>query len=136
MEATNRPVNKFALNFCHLLDDRNITREKIAEELGVEPRTVYYWIGNQRHPNYDCLIKISRLLSVSIDDLLIWGGRFLFEQSVHCALIFLNVIWLRKDQHIHALEQVWSKTQLPPFLNYRSWFAEAHDNSLEVWAAT
>ena len=45
--------------------------EDIAYDLGVEPRTVYYWTSGQRTPNLATIVEITNYLSVTVDDLLV-----------------------------------------------------------------
>lgn len=70
MDSINTPRNRFADNLYAIMEKRNLKRERMAEDLEVETRTIYYWLCGQRHPNYDGLIKLSNYLSVSVDDLL------------------------------------------------------------------
>lgn len=64
------PKNRFGLNLYRLMENQNVTREELADKMDVSERTVYYWLSDQRHPGYDQLIKLSHILSVTIDGLL------------------------------------------------------------------
>ena len=64
------PVNRFGINLYRLMEKQNVTREVLADLMDVSERTVYYWLCDQRHPGYDQLIRLSRILSVTIDGLL------------------------------------------------------------------
>lgn len=65
------PKNRFGLNLYHLMEDLKVTRESLADKMDVSERTVYYWLNDQRHPGYDQLIRLSKVLSVTIDGLLL-----------------------------------------------------------------
>lgn len=65
------PKNRFGLNLYRLMETQKVTREMLADKMDVSERTVYYWLNDQRHPGYDQLIKLSQVLSVTIDGLLL-----------------------------------------------------------------
>ena len=66
-----RDANNFAINLYNRLQAINKSIEDIAYDLGVEPRTVYYWTSGQRTPSLATIVEITNYLSVSVDDLLI-----------------------------------------------------------------
>lgn len=53
------------------MEAQKVTRESLADKMDVSERTVYYWLNDQRHPGYDQLIRLSQILSVTIDGLLV-----------------------------------------------------------------
>lgn len=65
------PKNRFGLNLYRIMERKKVTRESLAESMNVSPRTIYYWLNGQREPGYDQLIKLSLLLSVTTDGLLL-----------------------------------------------------------------
>lgn len=65
------PRTHFGLNLYRIMEAKSVTREMLAESMDVSERTVYYWLNDQRHPGYNQLIRLSQLLSVTIDGLLI-----------------------------------------------------------------
>ena len=65
------PKNRFGLNLYNLMEVQKITRESLADKMEVSERTIYYWLNDQRHPGFDQLIKLSQILSVTIDGLLL-----------------------------------------------------------------
>ena len=67
----NLPKNRFGLNLYQLMEAKEVTREALADMMDVSERTIYYWLNDQRHPGYDQLIKLSNVLSVTIDGLLL-----------------------------------------------------------------
>lgn len=69
-EKRKRFINRFSENLYRLMNERKVSRESLAEKLDVSTRTIYFWQSDMRHPNYDQLIKIANILSVSIDGLL------------------------------------------------------------------
>jgi len=50
--------------------ENNLTRAQLAEKLNVSVRLISYWENGQRECDFDMLIKIADLFSISIDYLL------------------------------------------------------------------
>ena len=53
------------------MQEKKVTKESLADTLDVSTRTIYFWQSGERHPSYDQLIRLARVLSTSIDGLLI-----------------------------------------------------------------
>ena len=66
-----RDATKFAINLYNRLQGIDKSIEDIAYDLGVEPRTVYYWTSGQRTPNLATIVEITNYLSITVDDLLV-----------------------------------------------------------------
>ena len=49
--------------------ERNLTQEQMAEQLGVSRQAVSNWENNKNLPDLELIISMSRLFSVSLDDL-------------------------------------------------------------------
>ena len=62
--------NKFSEQLNGLRLENNISREQLAKELNVSVRLISYWENGQRECDFDMLIKIANLFSVSVDYLL------------------------------------------------------------------
>ena len=62
--------NKFSEQLNGLRLENNISREQLAKELNVSVRLISYWENGQRECDFDMLIKIADLFSVSLDYLL------------------------------------------------------------------
>ncbi len=62
--------NKFAEQINILRIEHNLSRAQLAAKLNVSTRLISYWESGQRECDFDMLIKISNLFSVSIDYLL------------------------------------------------------------------
>ena len=62
--------NKFSEQFNGLRIENNLSRAQLAEKLNVSARLISYWENGQRECDFDMLIKIADLFSVSIDYLL------------------------------------------------------------------
>lgn len=60
----------FSENLQILRKGRNISQEKLAEELNVSRQTVGKWENGVSCPEAECLIEISDFFGVSIDTLL------------------------------------------------------------------
>ena len=62
--------NTFFEQLSSLREENNLSRAKLAEILNVSVRLISYWENGQRECDFDMLIKIADLFSVSIDYLL------------------------------------------------------------------
>ena len=71
MKERKQIINRFSLNLYRLMQEKKVTKESLADTLDVSTRTIYFWQSGERHPSYDQLIRLARVLSTSIDGLLI-----------------------------------------------------------------
>lgn len=62
--------NKFSEQLSNLRLDLGLSRAQLAERLNVSVRLISYWENGQRECDFDMLIKIADIFSVSIDYLL------------------------------------------------------------------
>ena len=62
--------NKFSEHFTLLRLENNLSRAQVAEKLNVSVRLISYWEKGERECDFNMLIKIADLFSVSIDFLL------------------------------------------------------------------
>ena len=62
--------NKFSEQLYSLRKEVGVSRVEMAETLNVSVRLISYWENGQRECDFDMLIKIADLFSVSIDYLL------------------------------------------------------------------
>lgn len=62
--------HKFFERLYELRMESNLSRAQLAENLNVSVRLISYWENGQRECDFDMLIKIADLFSVSIDYLL------------------------------------------------------------------
>ena len=62
--------NQFFERLSELRQENNLSRAQLAEKLNVSVRLISYWETGQRECDFDMLIKIADLFSVSIDFLL------------------------------------------------------------------
>ena len=53
-----------------VLAEKDMTNKRLAELVGKDPAMVSKWVTNVAQPNVEMLILISKLLEVSVDDLL------------------------------------------------------------------
>ena len=60
----------FGENLQKLRKRKNISQERLAEELGVSRQTIGKWENGTTYPETECLIQISDFFDVSIDTLL------------------------------------------------------------------
>lgn len=63
----NKDLNRLKL----ILVEKKRTGKWLAEQLGKDQTTISKWCTNNSQPDVDSLIKISKLLEVNIDDILI-----------------------------------------------------------------
>ena len=52
--------------FLKLLIDKDISRPRLAEKLGVTEQTVYYWIIGRNLPSMKYVIHMAKIFKVSI----------------------------------------------------------------------
>ena len=62
--------HKFFEQIYALRIENNLSRQQLADKLHVSVRLISYWENGQRECDFDMLIKIADLFSVSIDYLL------------------------------------------------------------------
>ena len=62
--------NTFNEQLIALRVENNLSRSQLAEKLNVSVRLISYWENGQRECDFDMLIKIADLFSVSLDYLL------------------------------------------------------------------
>ena len=62
--------NKFSEQLTALRAETNLSRAQLAEKLNVSVRLISYWENGERECDFDMLIKIADLFSVSVDYLL------------------------------------------------------------------
>ena len=53
-----------------VLAEKDMTNKRLAELMSKDPAMVSKWVTNVAQPNVENLILISKLLKVSVDDLL------------------------------------------------------------------
>lgn len=53
-----------------ILVEKKRTSKWLCEQLGVNPSTVSKWCTNSSQPDIQTLVKIARLLDVSVEDLI------------------------------------------------------------------
>ena len=63
-------MNRFAEQLFLLRTESSLSRVQLAEKLNVSVRLISYWENGQRECDFDMLIKIADLFTVSVDYLL------------------------------------------------------------------
>lgn len=53
-----------------ILAEKNLSNKWLAENIGRNQATISKWVTNASQPNLDMLVKISRKLNVSIEELI------------------------------------------------------------------
>ena len=52
-------------------EEKGMTREQLAELLGVTSRTIYYWeTDSERKPKLSMLFQLSQILDIPLNDML------------------------------------------------------------------
>lgn len=62
--------HKFAEQLMSLRIENNLSRAQLSEKLNVSVRLISYWENGQRECDFDMLVKIAELFSVTLDYLL------------------------------------------------------------------
>ncbi len=62
--------NKFSEKIRELRIENNLSRSELAQKLNVSIRLISYWEKGERECDFDMLLKISKLFSVTVDYLL------------------------------------------------------------------
>ncbi|MBO5214849.1 MAG: helix-turn-helix transcriptional regulator [Clostridia bacterium] len=62
--------NNFAEQLNALRTENDLSRSQLAERLNVSVRLISYWENGKRECDFDMLIKIADMFSVSVDYLL------------------------------------------------------------------
>ncbi|MBE5755032.1 MAG: helix-turn-helix transcriptional regulator [Clostridiales bacterium] len=62
--------NNFAEQLSSIRIENNLSRAQLADKLNVSVRLISYWENGKRECDFDMLIKIADLFSVSVDYLL------------------------------------------------------------------
>lgn len=62
---------KFSENLKIFRSEKQLTQEKLAELLNVSRQAVSKWESGQGYPEVDKLVKLSEILEVSLDELMI-----------------------------------------------------------------
>ena len=62
--------NHFSKNLKFLREKRNLSQNKLAEMIGVNQTTIARWEDDNRTPNLDNAIDVSRILNIPLHDLI------------------------------------------------------------------
>src|SRR3712207_8440924 len=83
-----------------VLAEKNMTNKRLAELVDKDPAMVSKWVTNVAQPNVEMLILISKLLEVSVDDLLWTEDRKSTRLNSSHANISYAVFCLKKKNTI------------------------------------
>lgn len=61
--------NEFAKNLRKYMDDKKLTGKAIGERMDVTQGTVIHWANGRRFPGEENIIKLAKILKVSVSDL-------------------------------------------------------------------
>lgn len=62
--------NKVSENLKYLLEEEEITLNKLASDLGVSNSVAYYWLKGKTTPNAEYIIALAEYFNVSADYIL------------------------------------------------------------------
>ena len=62
--------NYFSKNLKYLREKRNLSQNKLADMIGVNQTTVARWEDDNRTPNLDNAIDVSKILNIPLPDLI------------------------------------------------------------------
>ena len=62
--------NKFNIRLKELREEKNMTRQALADELHISVRLVGYWENGQRECSLDMLIKLAKILDTDVNYLI------------------------------------------------------------------
>ena len=65
-------MNRYAIsdNILKLLKDKHLTQHELAARIGVHDPTLSKWMTGQRQPSAYALLRISRVLGVTVEKLM------------------------------------------------------------------
>ena len=92
-------------NIKELRLERGFTQAELAEKIGVTQGAVYFWEKGINEPTAGYLVKMAKLFSVSVDDLLSFKIENTIEES--SSLSEINRLFLRLSK---AQQEVLIKT--------------------------
>jgi transcriptional regulator with XRE-family HTH domain len=64
-------MNQFGINLKKLLAIKGISQTQLAQELGIKQSSVSDWINRGINPELEKLIRIAKILEVSLDELVL-----------------------------------------------------------------
>lgn len=62
--------NYFSKNLKYLREKRNLSQNKLADMIGVNQTTIARWEDDNRTPNLDNAIDVSKILNIPLPDLI------------------------------------------------------------------
>lgn len=67
---TEQKLNKFNIRLKELREEKNMTRQALADELHISVRLVGYWENGQRECSLNMLIKLAKILDSDVNYLI------------------------------------------------------------------
>lgn len=77
----------FSKNLLSILERRGMNQTELAEKMGVSDAAVSYWLSGAKTPRMDKLVKLSKLLNVTIHTLTDEHGFEEFDRQLPSGLI-------------------------------------------------
>ena len=62
-------IQRFCDNFNRIIAEKNITQKQIAADLDLSPQAISLWANEKRMPSKKNMIRLAKILDVSVDEL-------------------------------------------------------------------
>jgi transcriptional regulator with XRE-family HTH domain len=66
---------EFSEKLRQLREEKHLTQEQVARELGVSRQAISNWENNKNLPDLETVIRLSRFYSVTLDELMLGGSE-------------------------------------------------------------
>lgn len=115
MEVNTMDSKKIGQFLAELRKQQNLTQEQLAEKLGVTGKTVSRWETGVYTPPADCLLQLSQLYSITINEIL--TGRRLeeeeyrpaAEENLEASIKRGEIDW---TERLHSYRKQWIQTHI------------------------
>ena len=91
MSNDKRARSVFSERLRMLRKSNNLTQKQVAQSLSIDRSTYAYYEIDKTKPDYDTLLRISRIFNVSVDFLLGRDRDVSASVTLHEELAFLNI---------------------------------------------
>ena len=90
--------NQFSKNLKQIRKNHNLSQEQLADEIGVSRQAISNWENKRNLPDIEMLIIISKIFSISLDELILGGEemndieRKLINDGSESRIVKMNLI--------------------------------------------
>ena len=99
-------------NLKELRNEKGMTQAELAEKIGVTQGAVYFWEKGINEPPAGYLVKLARVFSVSVDELLSYESNNTEESSSRMTKmnrIFVKLSVERQEMLLSVAEELFKK---------------------------